>query len=61
MLWSIMNIAPLLGMGKVLSPRRNDSKKEAVPALSIQPPKVYSNLPQIEKVDFHTLFKKWED
>ena len=61
MVWIVMlNIAALLGVAAALAARTNRIKG-GPPAFSVQPPQVYSNLPQVEKVDIGALFEKWAD
>jgi len=54
-------IAVPLGIAIVLAVRESD-RPEIGPAIHhAQPPRVFSNLPQVEKVDIRALFSKWED
>jgi len=54
-------IAMPLWLATVLAVRPHGRKQPVPPNPFMDPPTVYSNLPQIEKVDIHALFKKWED
>jgi hypothetical protein len=60
MIWLIsLNLTLLLGIAVLLL--RMNRTKYGKPPLDIQPPQIYSNLPQVERVDLHALFSKWDD
>ena len=62
MAWIIaLNIAALLAAAAVLIVRNKDSGKAGGSGLVTPPPRSYANLAQIEMVDVHALFSRWED
>ena len=54
-------IAVPLGIAVILAVRENDRPETGLAIHPTQPPRVFSNLPQVEKVDIRALFRKWED
>ena len=54
-------IAVPLGIAIILAVRETDRPETGLAIHPTQPPRVFSNLPQVEKVDIRALFSKWED
>lgn len=54
-------IAVPLGIAVILAVRVGDHTETGPAIHPAQPPRVFSNLPQVEKVDIRALFRKWED
>lgn len=54
-------IALPLGIAVILAVRGGDRPGTGPASHPAQPPRAFSNLPQVEKVDIRALFSKWED
>jgi hypothetical protein len=60
MIWITLNTLALLGIAAVLVARIG-RKHDDTPARSAQPPQVFSNLPQVDRVDIRAMLAKWDD